>query len=140
VSDVLLIRGGTLIDPAAGVHGPRDLVISGGVIAQVHEPGAADAGVAGEVLDATGAWVVPGLIDMHVHLREPGYEYKETVETGTRAAVVGGFTAVACMANTNPVNDSAAVTEYIRERAEACGLARVYPAYGLEEARPLARG
>jgi len=128
VSAVLLVRGGTLIDPANGVHGPRDLVISDGLVARVLEPGAAVPGdVAAETIDASGAWVVPGLVDMHVHLREPGYEYKETIETGSRAAVAGGFTAVACMANTNPVNDSAAVTELIRERAAACGLARVYP-------------
>src|SRR5207249_10564861 len=78
-------------------------------------------------IDAGGCWVVPGLIDLHVHLREPGYEYKETVATGTAAAVAGGFTAVACMANTNPVNDSAAVTRFILERAAEAGLARGYP-------------
>lgn len=128
MSAVLVIRGGTLIDPANGVHGPHDLVISDGVVAQVLDPGApAPAADVAETIDATGAWVVPGLIDMHVHLREPGYEYKETIETGSRAAVAGGFTAVACMANTNPVNDNAAVTEFIRERAAACGLTRVYP-------------
>jgi dihydroorotase len=79
------------------------------------------------VVDASGCWVVPGLIDMHVHLREPGYEYKETVQTGTQAAVAGGFTAVACMANTLPVNDTGAVTKYIVEKAAAANLARVYP-------------
>lgn len=120
----LLIRGGTLIDPANGRNGLFDLRIEQGRVAEIAEPGrlAAD-----EVLDASGCWVVPGLIDMHVHLREPGYEYKETVLTGTRAAVAGGFTSVACMANTNPVNDSGAVTEYILERAREAGLARVYP-------------
>jgi len=125
VSDQLCISGGTLIDPASGTSGPRDLLIGDGHIAAVTEPNRGSG--KGAAIDARGCWVVPGLIDMHVHLREPGYEYKETVETGTRAAVAGGFTALACMANTNPVNDNAAVTEYIRERAELAKLARVYP-------------
>jgi dihydroorotase len=121
----LLIHGGTIIDPASDLHAARDVLIDNGHIARVVEPGAA--GEADERVDASGCWVVPGLIDMHVHLREPGYEYKETIETGARAAVAGGFTAVACMANTEPVNDSAAVTKFIRERAESVALARVYP-------------
>jgi dihydroorotase len=121
----LLISGGTVIDPAAGRHGAFDILIADGRIARVSAPG--EAGPADERVDASGCWVVPGLIDMHVHLREPGYEYKETVLSGTRAAVAGGFTAVACMANTNPVNDSGAVTKYILEKAAAADLARVYP-------------
>jgi dihydroorotase len=120
----LLIRGGTLIDPANARDGAFDVLIERGRVAEIAEPGLL---AAEEVLEASGCWVVPGLIDMHVHLREPGYEYKETVATGTRAAVAGGFTAVACMANTNPVNDSGAVTEYILERAREARLARVYP-------------
>jgi dihydroorotase len=124
MSSSLLIRGGTLIDPANGRSGAFDLRIERGRVAEIAEHGSL---VADEVLDASGCWVVPGLIDMHVHLREPGYEYKETVATGTRAAVAGGFASVACMANTNPVNDSAAVTEYILERAREAKLARVYP-------------
>jgi dihydroorotase len=122
---MLVIRGGRVIDPAAGVEGLRDVVVRDGTIAALTAAGHGPR--EGEQIDATGCWVVPGLIDMHVHLREPGYEYKETVATGTHAAAVGGFTAVACMANTNPVNDSAAVTEFIRERAAAAGQARVYP-------------
>jgi dihydroorotase len=122
----VIIRGATLVDPASAVHGPRDVVIRADKIAAIVEPNGAERGLA-ESIDASGCLLLPGLIDMHVHLREPGYEYKETIETGTRAAVAGGFTAVACMANTNPVNDSAAVTEFIRERAAAVGLARVYP-------------
>jgi dihydroorotase len=126
VNDALLIRGGSVIDPANHVSGQYDLVLRDGTVAALRHAEANDiAGVA--VIEATGCLVLPGLIDMHVHLREPGYEYKETIATGTRAAVAGGFTAVACMANTNPVNDSSAVTEYIRERAAAAGLARVYP-------------
>jgi len=115
-----------VIDPANGVHDLRDVLVRDGRIAAVAVPGEVGAPDA-ETIDATGCLVVPGLVDMHVHLREPGHEYKETVETGTRAAVVGGFTAVACMANTNPVNDNAAVTEYIRERAVLANLARVHP-------------
>ncbi len=122
-----VICGGTVIDPANRVHGCHDIVIDDGTIAAIVEPGTRTAAGGAERIDATGCFVLPGLIDMHVHLREPGYEYKETVETGTRAAVAGGFTAVACMANTSPVNDSAAVTEYIRDRAAAAGLARVFP-------------
>ena len=80
-----------------------------------------------EVVDASGKIVCPGFIDMHVHLREPGYEYKETVATGTRAAAAGGFTAVCCMANTNPVNDNGAVTDYILAKAKVEGVVRVYP-------------
>ena len=120
----LLVRGGTVIDPASERHGVLDVLVEGARIAAFAEPGRLEAR---EVIDATGCWVVPGLIDMHVHLREPGYEYKETVATGVGAAVAGGFTAVACMANTNPVNDSGAVTEYILERAQAARLARVHP-------------
>ena len=127
MSGDLFIRGGTVIDPASGVHGRRDVWVRDGRIAAVSEA-IGDEGVREAAVIGAENWLVlPGLIDMHVHLREPGYEYKETIETGTRAAVAGGFTTVACMANTDPVNDSAAVTEYIRERAEAAGLARVYP-------------
>jgi len=121
----LLIHGGTVIDPANERHARLDVLVVDGRIAQVAEPGGIE--IVTERIDVAGCWVVPGLIDMHVHLREPGYEYKETVETGARAAVAGGFTAVACMANTAPVNDNAAVTEFIRERAVAANLARVYP-------------
>jgi dihydroorotase len=125
VTPLLRIRGGTLVDPASGVHARRDVLITDGRVAAVTAPD--DSGPAEGCIDAGGCLVLPGLIDMHVHLREPGYEYKETVESGTRAAVAGGFTAVACMANTNPVNDNGAVTEYIRERAALAQLARVYP-------------
>lgn len=124
-AESLLISGGRIIDPANGIDGEMDVLARDGVIAAVSEPGGIDG--AARRIDATGCWVVPGLIDMHVHLREPGYEYKETVATGTLAAVAGGFTAVACMANTKPVNDNAAVTEYILDRARAADLARVHP-------------
>jgi dihydroorotase len=122
----IIIRGGTVVDPANAIHGRYNVVVRDGFIAAVLPPDADHDG-ATESVDASGCLVVPGLIDIHVHLREPGHEYKETVETGTRAAVAGGFTSVACMANTNPVNDSAAVTDYIRERAATAALARVFP-------------
>jgi dihydroorotase len=121
----VLISGGTVVDPVSHCHGAFDLLIVDGRVAEVAPP--AKSRIADQRVDATGCWVVPGLIDMHVHLREPGHEYKETVLSGTRAAVAGGFTAVACMANTNPVNDNGAVTKYILEKAAAANLARVYP-------------
>jgi dihydroorotase len=117
------------VDPAAGFVGAADVLIEDGAIVAVAPRGtlgAAPARVAREI-DATGLHVVPGLIDMHVHLREPGYEYKETIRTGTAAAVAGGFTSVACMANTDPVNDSGAVTSYILEQARMAGTAEVFP-------------
>jgi dihydroorotase len=127
MSGALLIRGGTVIDPASRLHGRRDILVRDGRIAEVSAAIGAETLTGATVIPAERCLVLPGLIDMHVHLREPGYEYRETIETGARAAVAGGFTAVACMANTNPVNDNGAVTEYIRERAQAAGAARVYP-------------
>ncbi len=121
-----LLRGGRVVDPANGIDGSFDVLIDGDVIAAVGrnlpipEPG--------EVLDMpAGAIVCPGFIDMHVHLREPGQEHKETVATGVGSAVAGGFTAIACMPNTCPVNDNAGVTALILEKARQAGLARVYP-------------
>ena len=122
----LVIAGGSVIDPQEEREARLDLLVEDGVVRALDRPGAFD-DVEADRIDAAGCTVAPGLIDMHVHLREPGFEYKETVLTGTRAAVAGGFTGVACMANTNPVNDTAAVTRYIREQARAAGLARVFP-------------
>ncbi|PIE55758.1 MAG: dihydroorotase [Desulfobulbus propionicus] len=116
------IQGGRVIDPFRGIDEIGDLVIRNGILL---EPGASPADDAQSV-DASGCWVVPGLIDMHVHLREPGEEYKEDVQSGTKAAAAGGFTAVACMPNTRPVNDNTAVTALLHERA-ASASARVYP-------------
>lgn len=117
-----VIRGGRVIDPANRIDAIRDVLIEKGRIARI------GAGLSGEqVLDASGLWVVPGLVDMHVHLREPGYEYKETIESGTRAAAAGGFTSVACMPNTHPVNDNGSVTDFILAEAGRRGVARVYP-------------
>jgi dihydroorotase len=121
-----LLKGGHLVDPANGRDGVFDIVIDGDRIAQVGRDLPVEPGV--EVVEIpSGLIVCPGLIDMHVHLREPGQEHKETVATGTAAAVAGGFTAVACMPNTHPVNDNAGVTEYMLKKAAAANLARVYP-------------
>jgi dihydroorotase len=121
-----LLKGGRVVDPANGRDGVFDVLIDGDRIARVGRDLPVDAGtVVTEV--PSGLVVCPGLIDMHVHLREPGQEHKETVATGTAAAVAGGFTAVACMPNTSPVNDNAGVTEYILKKAAEANLARVYP-------------
>jgi dihydroorotase len=120
-----LIKHGRVIDPANGVDAVQDVLIADGKIERVGKNLVAPAGA--EVVDAAGKVVCPGFIDIHVHLREPGYEYKETVATGTRAAAAGGFTAVACMANTNPVNDNGAVTDYILAKARVEGVVRVHP-------------
>lgn len=120
-----LLKGGRVIDPANGIDGDRDVLIVDGRIAQVGTNLPAEGAAVVEL--PRGVLVCPGFIDMHVHLREPGQEHKETVATGTASAVAGGFTAVACMPNTDPVNDSATVTSLILAKAAAAGLARVYP-------------
>ncbi len=131
----IVIRNGTVVDPVNTRHAAADVVIEDGVIRGVEPPGSLPP-VAGAVdsdrnaerdIDAQGWIVAPGLIDLHVHFREPGYEYKETVQTGAQSAVAGGFSTVACMANTNPVNDNAAVTRYIIDKARAANFARVLP-------------
>jgi dihydroorotase len=121
----VLIRGGRLVDPANSVDAVQDLLIQDGKVAKLGAKIAAPQGAT--VIDAAGKVVCPGFIDMHVHLREPGYEYKETVATGTRAAAAGGFTAVCCMANTSPVNDNRSITDYILAKAKSEGVVRVYP-------------
>src|SRR5690349_23309781 len=120
-----LLKGGRVVDPASGRDGTFDVLIDGDRIARVDRDLPADGATVVEV--PSGVIVVPGLIDMHVHLREPGQEHKETIATGTAAAVAGGFTAVACMPNTSPVNDNANVTFLILEKARQANLARVYP-------------
>jgi dihydroorotase len=121
----LLVRGGRLVDPAAGRDGRFDVLVEDGMVAAV--AARIDPPAQCEVVEAEGLVVTPGLVDMHVHLREPGQEYKETIRTGTAAAAAGGFTAVACMANTKPVNDERAVTEFIVAEAARHGFARVHP-------------
>jgi len=122
----MLIKGALVVDPSQALEAPMDLLLADGKIALLAPPGTIPA-EGRRVVEARGLVLTPGLIDMHVHLREPGEEYKETIETGTRAAAQGGFTAVAAMPNTSPVNDTASVSRYIREQAAAAGLARVYP-------------
>lgn len=118
------IRGGRVLDPASERDEHADVLVEDGRIAAVGHLGeVADA----DVLDAAGRWVAPGLVDLHVHLREPGQEYKEDIASGGRAGVAGGFTALVCMANTQPVNDDPSVTEYILDRARQESPARVYP-------------
>jgi dihydroorotase len=121
-----LLKGGRVVDPAHGRDGAFDVLIDGGAIARVGRDLPIERDTAVVEIPA-GLVICPGLIDMHVHLREPGQEHKETVATGTAAAVAGGFTAVACMPNTSPVNDNAGVTEFILKQAKAANLARVYP-------------
>jgi len=121
----LLIRNGRVIDPAGSVDAVQDVLIKGDRLERVGANLAVPSDTT--ILDASGKIVCPGFIDLHVHLREPGQEYKETVATGTRAAAAGGFTAVCAMANTHPVNDNRAVTDYIRAKADTEGVVRVYP-------------
>jgi dihydroorotase len=120
----LVIRNGRVMDPASGLDAVRDVAIEDGRIAAIGEDLALSG--AGE-LDASGLIVAPGFIDMHVHLREPGFEYSETIESGSRAAAAGGFTSICCMPNTSPVNDSATVTSYIIERAERHAIVNIFP-------------
>lgn len=125
----LILQNGRVIDPARGFDSIATVLIENGKIVEAGEnlEIGAERRAGLETIDAGGKWIVPGLIDMHVHLREPGEEYKETIATGTRAAVAGGFTSVACMPNTRPVNDCAAITQFILKRAAEEGVCRVFP-------------
>jgi len=125
----ILIKGGRVIDPGR-VNGPADVLIDNGKIVAVGQkldPPAGKADPSTTIIDARGKLVLPGLVDLHVHLREPGFEYKDTIQTGTAAAVAGGFTSVCCMPNTSPVNDNQAITEFILEQARLAGNAHVFP-------------
>jgi dihydroorotase len=129
-SEELVLLGGTVVDPVARTEHVADVTIRGGRIHSI-TPAGAPPKLRPEnhctAIDVRGLLVTPGLVDMHVHLREPGFEYKETIASGVRAAVTGGVTSVACMANTRPVNDCPAVTRFILEKAKEAGLARVFP-------------
>jgi dihydroorotase len=132
--DKILLRGGRVVDPSRNIDGEMDLLIEGGKIKGLGKDLSISAkdspkksGTDVKIIDLQGMLVVPGLIDMHTHLREPGFEYRETIRTGSEAASHGGFTSVACMPNTNPVNDNRSVTEFIRRKAEKCNLVNVYP-------------
>jgi len=131
------IRGGRLFDPGLGVDRIGDILVADGRIVEVGEiPEATAPRIGNSVvrLEAAGAWVVPGLVDIHVHFREPGFEESETIATGSRSAVAGGFTSVCCMANTRPPNDRPEITREILARAEAEGKTRVYPVSCVTEA------
>jgi dihydroorotase len=122
----LLIKNGHVIDPANGIDKVTDIFIENGVISEV----AVDPDLEGiemQIIDAKGLVVLPGLVDMHVHLREPGQEYKEDIESGARAAVAGGVTSIACMPNTDPVIDNEALVSYVVNRGKEAGYANVYP-------------
>jgi len=121
----LLLKNGRVVDPASGRDGAFDVLIENGKVARIEKNLPANGA---EVLEIAPGWIVaPGLIDVHVHLREPGQEHKETVATGAASAIAGGFTAVACMPNTDPVNDHAGITQFILKKAAEAQLARVYP-------------
>ena len=120
----LLIKGGYLVDVKSNTEGIFDLLVEEGKIIEIAEH-IDDSGCV--VVDATGKYVLPGLVDAHCHLRDPGFEYKEDIESGTRSAAAGGFTSIACMPNTNPVTDSEAVVKYILNKAEQEGYVHVYP-------------
>src|SRR5216684_4247689 len=122
----LLIANGYVIDPAQGINAGKNLLIEAGRVVGFLDR-AESVPEQTDVLDATGLVVAPGFIDMHVHLREPGQEYKETIATGVAAAVAGGWTTVCAMPNTNPINDNAAVTRFVIEQAQRAKLANVFP-------------
>ncbi len=122
-----IIHGGIIVDAASDRDGEFDLLIENGVVAAIEKPGVLKDKADANRLDATGSWVIPGCVDLHVHLREPGEEWKETVQTGAEAAVLGGYTSICCMPNTKPANDSAEVTRFILEKARAAQAARVLP-------------
>ncbi len=130
----ILIKGGRVIDPARNIDGEHDLWIEDGLIKAVEAPGSFP-NQADEEIEARGLWVLPGLIDMHVHLREPGHEYKETVASGLAAAAAGGFTAVVAMPNTSPALDNAQEVTALLARAKASGGARVWPAAAMTKGR-----
>jgi dihydroorotase len=123
MNDRVLLQGGRVVDPVARLDALRDVLVEDGRIADLGDVAPTDA----EVIDCTGLIVAPGLVDMHTHLREPGFEHKETIETGTRAAAAGGYTAIAPMANTEPVADHAGVIHEVRDLAAAVGLCDVFP-------------
>ena len=124
----LLVKNVRVVDPAQGLDGPGDLLVADGKVVAIGSDAMSHPQAAGaEVLDGGGAVLAPGLVDLHVHFRDPGQTRKESIETGSRAAVAGGFTSVCAMANTKPVNDSVAITEMMLARAAKVDLCRYFP-------------
>src|SRR6202023_1912194 len=124
---MLLVKNGRVVDPTRKTDASLDILLDGERIAEIAPTGKISSTNGFEVFDASGLIVAPGFIDLHAHLREPGQESSESIETGTRAAARGGFTAVCCMPNTKPVNDNASVTRFIVDRAKSTGSVRVWP-------------
>jgi len=132
----ILIRGGDLVDPVKGLIEKQDLIVEGGRVSRILPAGAfSELNPGISIIDASGMLIIPGMIDMHVHLREPGYEYKETIESGSLAGVAGGFTGLACMPNTDPANDNVSVTEFILRQSAKAGKLKVYPIAAITKGR-----
>src|SRR5262249_31285370 len=127
IPSMLLVRNGRVLDPASKTDAAMDVLMEGEVIKELGAPGRFSSVKNAEVIDASGLIVAPGFIDLHVHLREPGQETSETIETGTKSAARGGFTAVCCMPNTKPVHDNASITRFIADKARAVASTRVWP-------------
>jgi dihydroorotase len=129
-----LLKGARVVDPSRELDSALDILVENGRIARIEEKISKTITASRRsknadftLLDLKGMVVTPGLIDMHTHVREPGFEYKETIESGSKAALAGGFTALACMPNTKPVNDNRAVTEFVKRKSLECGLVHIYP-------------
>ena len=133
--DSVVIEGGHLIDAKSQRDGEYDLLLRDGIVTAIERPGTFATTTDVIRVDARGRWIIPGCIDLHVHLREPGEEWKETIRTGSEAAVLGGYTSICCMPNTKPANDSAEVTRFILEKARAARAARVLPIGAISVAR-----
>ena len=124
----ILIKGGRIIDPSQGIDGTGNVLIENGAIKSYPKTTKKyEQDIDVTVINAKGKVVSPGLVDIHVHLREPGFEHKETIRSGCESAAAGGFTTIVCMPNTNPVNDNASVTEYILLKARTEGIVNVFP-------------
>ncbi|MBX7145481.1 MAG: dihydroorotase [Oligoflexia bacterium] len=131
---MIVISGGTLIDPSAQREGEYDLLLEGATIKDVQKRGSFSELKSVRIIDARGKWVTPGFVDLHVHLREPGFEWKETIKSGAEAAVLGGYTSICCMPNTRPTNDCAEIAKFILDRGRNTGLARVLPIGSISKA------
>jgi dihydroorotase len=133
---MILLKGGDIVDPLKGLVKKQDIIIEEGHISKILPTGFfKERGSSVSIIDVTNKLIIPGMIDMHVHLREPGYEYKETIASGAMAGVAGGFTGIACMPNTDPVNDNVSVTEFIIRQAGKTGTLKVYPIASISKGR-----